>query len=487
MVLEFHPYFQPDRNKDRESLAGLNQTISGIGQDWQQYGQQSKENKIRQAYLDLAKQRQAKEEADSGPLYSGFDATPQGTSSWNPSPLDMGRQPWAQSPNYGGGSPSGAPSPSSNMAQGTMGPQPQAPQYADAGAPDTGFPQQNSSPGQQRPQPGQPWHAPGTDLSSHVMAHIAAGSPPTYNHPEMGGVGQSGGGQNPMQGMDWHQFSRMNKNQREGYSIFNKDQLAHDLQQSEIEKNRAMASMYGNKGIGSGSEVTWHLDPFTQTYVPLPKKMPGGGSSMTPPSNRNSGEIPGATPDGGLDAKTKWKRNAELPKARGSATNTLQQYDTMIRNAEDILKDPGLNYATGATSFTNKIPGSPMKNVSAKLDTLKAKTLLNVLGSMKELSSNGASGFGALSEVEGENIRNSVASLDMKQGTEAFKNNLQQFIDDMKNKRSTIGSTFKSTYGEDLPGSGNTQGQQGNTGGIPEMKVINGQRYEKHDGQWFAQ
>lgn len=237
MVLEFQPYFQPDRNKDRESLAGLNQTISGIGDDWQKYGQQTKENKMRQAYLDLAKQKQAREEADSGPLYSGSDSTGAGgsgmftsggTTSWNPSPLDIGRQPWAKSPNYGGGSPSGAPSPSSNMAQGTMGPQPQAPQYVDAGTPDTGWSGQHSSPAPQMmapqsPQPGQPMHQPGADLTSHFNSWKQQGGG-AYNHPEMGGVGQSGGGQNPMQNMDWSQFSRMNKNQREGYTIFSDQQ-----------------------------------------------------------------------------------------------------------------------------------------------------------------------------------------------------------------------------------------------------------------------
>lgn len=224
MTLEFQPYFQPDRNRDRESLAALNQTVSGIGDTAMQSRQQKIQNQRQQQMMQWQKAEEDRKAAAFGPLSAGsMDAagSPTESSSWTGSPLDVGRQSWATMPNhleaappsgnYGGGTPSAAPSPSG----GTYGPQPQAPQsypqVADAGTPDTGYP------AHQR-QLGEPWHQPGTDLTSHFLAAKAQNFSP-YNHPDMGGTAQPGQG-NPMASMNWDQFSKMNAPQREGYKLF---------------------------------------------------------------------------------------------------------------------------------------------------------------------------------------------------------------------------------------------------------------------------
>lgn len=149
-----------------------------------------------------------------------------------------------------------------------------------------------------------------------------------------------------------------------------------------------------------------------------------------------------------LDARARAKLEKERPKARGSLTETMREYDNMIREAEDIKKDPALYAATGMTALSGAIPGTPMKRVAARLNTLKAKTLLNVLGSLKQLSATGASGFGQLSEIEGENIRNSVSTLDPNQRTEDFQAGIDRFITEMKARKETLRATFEDTYGE---------------------------------------
>lgn len=137
----------------------------------------------------------------------------------------------------------------------------------------------------------------------------------------------------------------------------------------------------------------------------------------------------------------------EKPKAEGSLKDTLREYDNMINEAEAIKNDPGVGMATGMTKYSSAIPGTQSKRVAARLETLKAKTLLNVLGSLKALSKTGASGFGQLSEIEGENIRNSVSTLDRGLSTQDFKDSIDRFVTEMKAKKQTLQDTFDSTYG----------------------------------------
>lgn len=145
--------------------------------------------------------------------------------------------------------------------------------------------------------------------------------------------------------------------------------------------------------------------------------------------------------------KQQAKLDAEKPKAVGSFNNTVRGYDKMIKEAEDILNDPDLGKATGYVAGRVELPGGA-KRVASRIETLKNKTLLNVLQQMKELSKNGASGFGQLNTVEGESIKNSISSLNRTMDTPDFKASLERFIDEIKSQREGVVSTFNSTYGE---------------------------------------
>lgn len=164
----------------------------------------------------------------------------------------------------------------------------------------------------------------------------------------------------------------------------------------------------------------------------------------------------GPTEEDKLDARNKAKIQKEKPKALGSFNNTMREYDNMINEAKAIKDDTSLGMATGIASPLGSIPGTGAKRVSARLQTLKAKTLLNVLGSMKELSQTGASGFGQLSEIEGEQIRNSISTLDRGVATGDFKDSLDRFVKEMEARKVNLRNTYESTYGS----SGSTNGQR---------------------------
>lgn len=195
---------------------------------------------------------------------------------------------------------------------------------------------------------------------------------------------------------------------------------------------------------------------FSSTGVPM--GAPVSAKAVVLPSEKQSIE----EKEG---AKLAAKIAAEKPKATGSFNNAIRDFDNMIKEAEAIRDDPSLGYATGMSSILGKVPGTGAKRVSSRIETLKAKTLLSVLSSLKELSKTGASGFGQLSEIEGENIKNSISTLDAGQKTEDLKNSINRFISEMELKKRDFTDAYNATYGE-LPRAGNT-GQQG--GGVPAI------------------
>jgi len=149
-----------------------------------------------------------------------------------------------------------------------------------------------------------------------------------------------------------------------------------------------------------------------------------------------------------LDQKAQLKIQKEAPKAKAALDNTVREFDNMIAEANAIKLDPSLEAATGKSSYIPSLLNEGKRNVGARIDTLKSKTLLNVLSAMKQLSSQGASGFGALSEKEGETIKNSISSLDTKQDMPQFQASLDRFIAEIQAKKDSYLNTYNSTYGE---------------------------------------
>lgn len=177
-----------------------------------------------------------------------------------------------------------------------------------------------------------------------------------------------------------------------------------------------------------------------------------GGGKVTKLGN------PAVSEEDKAASKLKAKLAAEKPKVSGSLSNALREYDNMINEADSIKNDPSLGTATGITSFMGNVPGTGSKRVSARIETLKSKTLLNVLSAMKQLSTTGASGFGQLSDTEGRAITSSISSLDKNLGTKDFKASLDRFVDEMRARKENLKSTYENTYGEAFPEGGKSNG-----------------------------
>jgi len=207
----------------------------------------------------------------------------------------------------------------------------------------------------------------------------------------------------------------------------------------------------------------WYQPPASTPTLGSPDggpPAPNGSPSNQPPSGRPT-----------LPFRDQAKLDKEKPKAFAALQNTQREYDNMIKEAEAIRDDPSLSYATGLAAPLGNVPGTGAKRVSARMETLKAKTLLNVLSSMKQLSSTGASGFGQLSNIEGENIRNSISTLDTKQSKGDLQESINRFIREMKARKDNLQGTFEDTYG---PMGKSNMPIQNNSTGSEREKFIQG-------------
>lgn len=156
------------------------------------------------------------------------------------------------------------------------------------------------------------------------------------------------------------------------------------------------------------------------------------------------------TPEDREKAKLDAKLAKEKPNAKASLNDALRNYDSLIAEAKAIQGDPDLSHATGMLTPAAHIPGTGARRVADRIETLKSKTLLNTLGSLKSLSANGSSGFGQLSNQEGEALRSAVTSLDRGQSTDDFKASIDRLIQDAQFHRQNLLQKYSDTYGEDF-------------------------------------
>src|SRR3990167_6999403 len=151
------------------------------------------------------------------------------------------------------------------------------------------------------------------------------------------------------------------------------------------------------------------------------------------------------------DKEINAKLKKEFPKAKGSYEKAILEYDRAITQAKSIRNDKKLSGATGLLGGRMELSRG-QRRIDANLDTLKAQVMIRVLGSLKELSATGASGFGALNTQEGDALRNSIANMKRTQDTEDFESNFDILIADLESSKDIVDRTFKRTFEDFLGG-----------------------------------
>lgn len=117
----------------------------------------------------------------------------------------------------------------------------------------------------------------------------------------------------------------------------------------------------------------------------------------------------------------------------GGVMGTLNNAAQLNVAAAKLRDNPGLDHITGPYSLlpdaARMVIDPQGMNAKADLNAIGSKILLNTITSLKALSENGSTGFGQLSNVEGEHLKNSVGSLNQAQTTDQMKERLGLVID----------------------------------------------------------
>lgn len=112
----------------------------------------------------------------------------------------------------------------------------------------------------------------------------------------------------------------------------------------------------------------------------------------------------------------------------GEVSSVLDSTARLTAKAAALAHNPALGRITGVNAMFPNAPGSPASNAQADLDQLGSQILLSTITSLKSISKNGSTGFGQLSNVEGEHLRNSVSSLKQSQNAEQMQTRLGEVV-----------------------------------------------------------
>lgn len=142
-----------------------------------------------------------------------------------------------------------------------------------------------------------------------------------------------------------------------------------------------------------------------------------------------------------------------LPKASAALQSSLGEFDKTITAIDEVLSPDnaeGLGDVTGfgGTSIGKMLTpaGGDAARVQARLDQIRGRTFIAGMNALKAASPTGATGLGAASEREGENVIQAQAALNQAQSDEDYAKALREYKAALVQAKNTIASTFQQEY-----------------------------------------
>ena len=153
------------------------------------------------------------------------------------------------------------------------------------------------------------------------------------------------------------------------------------------------------------------------------------------------------------------ERRTTSPTERNRLKTTLSDAEYEYRSTDNAVNDllnkvsalplhKGFKAAVGATlqpGFKN-IPGTDAASFMASLKGVNSATLISMIKDLKA-SGNGASGFGSLTEKEGEYLIQALGSLEISQDEDQYKTTVDDIVDTLNRKRGALENKWKNIYG----------------------------------------
>lgn len=147
------------------------------------------------------------------------------------------------------------------------------------------------------------------------------------------------------------------------------------------------------------------------------------------------------------------ERELMKPKSSAALQAALTKIDYANQLIDQIDASGGLSRATGPIGAMPNWPGSEAADVTAKIETLRAKNAFQELADMRAASPTGGA-LGQVTERELELLMNSAGSLDQSQSTQAFRQQLARMRTQLANSRANLLKAYKDTYGDSFGGDG---------------------------------
>jgi hypothetical protein len=158
--------------------------------------------------------------------------------------------------------------------------------------------------------------------------------------------------------------------------------------------------------------------------------------------------------------KGKGERQLAQPATQASVRNSLSGLDRLVQEARELKGMSGVDSMTGSIQGSGWVPTifQDTANAEAKLETLKSQIAFNVLQAMRDASKTGGA-LGSIAVEELWMLQNNLASLDTRQGEQAFKDSLDRIMDYAEGAKVRLLQGYKGTYGQDFDANAAPAGQ----------------------------
>lgn len=193
---------------------------------------------------------------------------------------------------------------------------------------------------------------------------------------------------------------------------------------------------------------------------------------------------------GKAQAREMGKSEAEKITGQGKAQTRLaasrEKTDFLNNTIDQAIDQVGLLTA-GPGATTKWIPGSPAKDLSATLDTIRANIGFDRLQEMRDSSPTGGA-LGQVSEMENKLLQAVWGSLEQSQSPEQLIENLKKAKTAIRKSWERVAAAYEQDYGKPMPMEG-TPLDTGKKSTIPAgtIKKIGGKVYVKTKEGWFEQ
>lgn len=153
------------------------------------------------------------------------------------------------------------------------------------------------------------------------------------------------------------------------------------------------------------------------------------------------------SPSGDLDPKEVRKLDALYPKAVTAVKTFNNTSDTLIKDIDSLIQNPGLDKITGFIMGRGWMPhiDADANKAKSTYDKILARGQFGELAKIRAASTTGG-GLGNISDAEGQTLKAAFGALDRAQTAEDVRKELMAIREQILSSKANIADEFTNTY-----------------------------------------